>query len=237
MTIEISVVVPTYREDQKLLRQNIGYLKEQTAYKAKRMEIILADYYEYDDTETVWPKQDQYFKVVHVDRRGIAYARHQGIMAAQGKAIVNFDADGFFVPNEAVDLLTKPIFEKRAHLTCCDNVFDLRGLKNEEVQSIAFINGMLDTFNKMQANPLNLVAVLEAGMAFSKQAYEYVGGFSDVRQYEGFILAGKIITAYTPAFKVYIPNVKAVLSPRRAVASVKYGLLNSYADYLQQNFR
>jgi glycosyltransferase involved in cell wall biosynthesis len=237
--IDISVVIPTYREDQKLFRQNIGYLKEQTAFKKKRMEIVIADFYEYDDIstadETVWPKQDEYFKIIHVDRRGIAYARHFGIMTSQGKAIVNFDADGFFVPNEAIDMLTAPILEGRAHLAVCDNVFDLRSLSPEEVESISFIRNMLDTFNNMQKS--EFVGILEAGMTFSKEAYEFVGGFSDVKQYEGATLASKIIAAYTPFLKVYIPGVKAVLSPRRAVASVKYGLLNSYADYVSQNFR
>lgn len=231
MAIDISVVIPTYKEDPKLLKQNIGYLKEQTAFKEKRMEIVIADYND-EQNQPVWPTG---VKVVYVDRRGIAYARHHGIMASQGKAIVNFDADGFFVPNEAVDLLTKPILEKRAHLAVCDNVFDLRGLKPEEVHSIGFIMTALDMFNKAQVNPL--VGILEAGMSFSKYAYEYVGGFSDVRQYEGATIAYKIITEFTPAFKIYVPEVKAVLSPRRALASVKYGVLNSYADYLQQNFR
>lgn len=237
MTIDISVVIPTYKEDPKILKQNIGYMKEQTAFKKKRMEIVIADY---DDTlnsqgPMTWPPQNEQFRVIHVKRRGIAYARHQGVMAAKGKAIVNFDADGFFVPNEAVDLLARPILEERAHLAVCDNVFDLRALNEREVQSISFIMSMLEFFNNSQKS--NLVGILEAGMTFSKHAYKYVGGFSDVAQYEGATIAWKIIQEFTPAFKVYIPEVKAVLSPRRAVASVKYGLLNAYGNYLSQNFR
>jgi glycosyltransferase involved in cell wall biosynthesis len=239
MAIDISVVIPTYREDPKTLEQNIDYMKEQTAYQKGKMEIIISDFYEYypkpEEERFKWAKGQKNIRIVHADRRGIAYGRHTGIMASKGKAIVNFDADGYLAPIEAVDLLTEPILEKRAHLTCCDNILDIRDLTPEQAQSINFIVNMLETFNNMQRTPLT--AILEAGMSFSREAYNFVQGFSDVRQYEGFIIGAKIIHAYTFAYKLHIPQVKAILSPRRALASVKYGLLNSYADYLNQNFR
>lgn len=242
MTVDISVVIPTYREDPVILEQNIDYMKEQTAYQNGKMEIIISDFYEYveklGEDRFNWAKgqKEKNIRIVHADKRGIAYGRHMGIMASKGKVIVNFDSDGYLAPVEAVDLLTQPILEKRAHLTCCDNILDIRNLTPQEAQSISFITAMLENFNNMQRTSL-FPAILEAGMTFSKQAYNFVGGFSDVGQYEGAIIGAKIMTAYTPAFKVHIPEVKAVLSPRRALASVKYGLLNAYGNYLEQNFR
>jgi hypothetical protein len=74
-------------------------------------------------------------------------------------------------------------------------------------------------------------------MSFSKEAYTFVGGFSDVKQYEGAILGAKIMHEYTFIKKLHIPQVTAVLSPRRSLAAMQYGILNAYGDYLQQNFR
>lgn len=240
MVADISVVIPTYREDPKILEQNIAYMKEQTAFKEKRMEIVISDFYEYvekpDEDRFKWAKGQRGLRVVHADRKGIAYQRHYGIMASRGKVIVNFDADGYLAPDDAVDKLTAPILEGRAHITCCDNIFDIRELKPEQVESIKFIIDFLNMLSNGQRNPL-LPAVIEAGMSFSRQAYLFVGGFRDVRQYEGAFLGGLIFNAYTPAFKLHIDGVQAVTSPRRALAAVKYGLLNTYANYMSQNFR
>lgn len=240
MAVDISVVIPTYRENPEDLEQNIGYMKEQTAFKEKRMEIIISDYYEYivkpEEDRFAWAKGQRGLRIVHSDRKGIAYQRHFGIMNSRGRVIVNFDADGYLAPDDAVHRLTAPILEGRAHITCCDNIFDIRELKPEQVESINFIIDFLNLLSSGQRNPF-LPAVIEAGMTFSKEAYLFVGGFRDIRQYEGAFLGGLILNAYTPAFKLHIPGVQAVTSPRRALAAVKYGLLNTYANYVSQNFR
>ena len=232
--IDISVVIPTYREPAQQLRTNIGYMKEQTAFKKGKMEIILADYYEYDNEKN---DNMMYFrllkskniKLVDVDRRGIAYGRHAGIMASSGKVIVCFDADGYITPNDGVERLAKPILDGDAVLTCCDNVLDIRPLTVEQVQSINMVSQLNYQLSLAQRAPM--FGFLEPGMTFSKEAYMRVGGFSDVTQYEGSFLAAKLIMSYTPAMKKWIEGVTAVVSARRALASVKHGLYGAFGDY------
>jgi glycosyltransferase involved in cell wall biosynthesis len=236
VTIDVSVVIPVYKEPLQELKQNIAYMREQTVYKQGRMEIVLA--YVPDASlpmgKVINPNHKN-IRAISVDRGGIAYGRHVGVNHSQGRAIVNFDADGYLAPESAVEKLTRPILEGRAHLTCCDNLFDIRNLTPAEVNSIDAIIKVNETLNQMQQSPL--FACLEPGMCFSKQAYNYVGGFSDVRQYEGAFLAAKIITAYTPVMKQWVDGVKAVVSARRALHAAKWGILQAYGNYTQTNPR
>lgn len=233
MTIDISVVIPTYREPKEQVIQNINYMKEQSVFKKGKMEIIIADYYEFiPNTQMAWFyewNKDKNVKVIDIDRRGIAYARHMGIMASQGRTIVCFDADGYIAPTNGIDKLTKPVLTGEAVLTCCDNVLDTTGLTQEDTQSIIHINQINYQLSLMQRAPM--FAVLEPGLTFSKEAYLKVGGFRDVRQYEGAWLGANLIMAYTPARKKWIEGVTAVVSARRALASVQHGLLAAFGNY------
>jgi len=175
-------------------------------------------------------------QIVHADKRGIGYGRHLGVMKARGDIIVNFDADSYFSTLTAIEDLCEPIMRGLAVITCCDSIFNTRELTEDEIRSISMVSSVLNHLNGMQRNPF-FPPCLEAGMTFTKEAYKFVGGFSDVSQYEGFLLASKIIHAYTPQMKAHIPNVQVVTSARRALASATKGLVQAYGNYSQAAYR
>ena len=82
----------------------------------------------------------------------------------------------------------------------------------------------------MQRNPM-LPITLEPGMSFSKHAYVTVGGFPNTPQWEGAVLGTRILTQFGFRAKRHIPRIAAVVSPRRALASVADGLLTAYGNY------
>jgi len=230
--VRISVVIPTYHEDK--IGECVEYLKQQTAWKKGIMEIIIADFFEKGLTYPNPTTKSLYLldrmTLVNVDRRGIGYARHLGIMRAKGDIIVNFDADSYFSTLTAIEDLCEPIMRGLAVITCCDSIFNTRELTADQIRSISMVSSVLNHLNGMQRNPF-FPPCLEAGMTFSKEAYQFVGGFSDVSQYEGFLLAYKIVHAYTPQMKAHIPNVQVVTSARRALASATKGLITAYGNY------
>lgn len=156
--IDISVVIPTYRESPEQLKTNIEYMKRQTAFRKGKMEIIIADYYEFipetkDEHPMAWFytwNKDKNVKLIDVNRRGIAYGRHAGIMASQGRTIVCFDADGYIAPTKGVEMLAAPILTGEAVLTCCDNVLNIKSLTQEETKSIEFVNQINYQLSLMQ---------------------------------------------------------------------------------------
>ena len=72
------------------------------------------------------------------------------------------------------------------------------------------------------------LVILEPGMSFTRFVYNEVGGFSDLKQYEGMELSARIVAKYL-GMKRYIPEVKIIASPRRLEGFTKYGLIA--ADY------
>lgn len=240
MAIRISVVIPTYHEGE--LGKCISYLKQQTAWQKGIMEIVIADHFETGLTypnptfvSLVSMQNRDKITVVSVDKRGIAYARHMGIMASKGDIIVNFDADCYFDKIAAIELLAEPVMRKVAQIVCCEQIHDTSKLTPEQIQSISLVNSVHSYLNGLQKNPF-FPPCLESGMTFSKEAYTFVGGFSDVPQYEGFLLASKIMHAYTPQMKYFEPDVKVVASPRRALGAAAEGLGKAYVGY-QTHYR
>jgi glycosyltransferase involved in cell wall biosynthesis len=239
--VRISVVIPTYHEDK--IGECVQYLMQQTAWKKGIMEIIISDFFEKGLTYPN-PTLDSLgavvtilsVQVVNVDKRGIGYARHLGIMKARGDIIVNFDADSYFSTLDAIEQLCEPLMRGLAVISCCDSIFDTRNLTEEEIRSISMISSVLNHLNGMQRNPF-FPPCLEAGMTFTKEAYQFVGGFSDVPQYEGFLLASKILHAYTPQMKAHIGTVQVVTSARRALASATKGLVTAYGNYGNAAYR
>lgn len=75
---------------------------------------------------------------------------------------------------------------------------------------------------------------MEPGMTFSRKAYDFVGGFkTDLPMYEGANLGFRLLIVYTPAYKQHIPDIAAIVSPRRAMASggTIEGILQAYGNY------
>jgi hypothetical protein len=126
--------------------------------------------------------------------------------------------------------LTQPILEGKAILTGCDHLFNTKGLTPEQLRAIAIPVAVSDALNNLQRNPL-MPITMEPGMSFLKKAYMFVGGFSDIPLYEGATLGAKLIHAYTPKYKMHIPRIAAIVSPRRALGSAVDGIWSAYSDY------
>ena len=218
---------------EKDIGTTLKYLQQQSVYKQGQAEIVIAEF-DRDKTGVTYESAKKYLnplcRFMTVERQGIAYARHSAIMASFGSICVCADSDCYFSGNRSIEKLTKPILEGQAVLTGCDNIFQTKGLTEDQLKGIAVPNAVLDTLNQMQRNPL-LPIVLEPGMTFSKKAYLFVGGFSDIPMYEGATLGAKLVHAYTPRYKQWIPKVACIVSPRRALGSAVDGILQSYGNY------
>lgn len=204
-----------------------------------RVEIILADYDPEKNskvTNDVFQFNADYLKnhpviVVKVDRKGIAYARHIGIQRSKGHTIVNFDADAYFAHTNCIEKCTKPILNGECVLTCCDNLLNTNEIDNSTAtdQNVMVVRGAYTVANKIQRD--NMIVIYEPGMCFSRYAYDFCGGFNDVKQSEGGFISARIIYNFGFNAKRHIPDAAVVVSARRAIASARYGLLDTYVNY------
>ena len=214
----ISVVIPAYKESQ--LHITVARLLMQVC--KWKYEIIVAEYNP-DHDVPLFRFNSPIVHHVEVDKPGIAYARHQGIMAAVGKVIVNFDADAYFTHNNALELLAEPIMSGQAVLCVCDNAFNPAEIKTEaDVAAMKTPQSILDFLNNTQRT-VPFYGFLECGSAMDKEAYMFVGGFKDVKMWEMFDLSPRMFFHY-PGMKKWINGVVAVTSARRALASARYGV-------------
>lgn len=241
----ISVVIPVYNE--KNIITTIQRLQKQDMWIHGLIEIILAEYNENSEQSCIRALSDNKLltpkcRIVPVDRKGIAYARHAGIVnsSPSSNIIVNFDADAYFGGSNDIMKLTTPIAENKVLLTCCDNEFDDSEVTVPEISnnptSYYFVKGVLNTLNVLQALPI-LSGLLEPGLTIRKDIYFTVQGFHDVTQYEGALLAAKVIHHYGVISKQRVEGVTVYVSPRRAIASTNMGLVETFADYSSAAFR
>jgi cellulose synthase/poly-beta-1,6-N-acetylglucosamine synthase-like glycosyltransferase len=87
--MEFSIIVPTYQEEG-CIEQCLRSIAQQE-YKRAEYEIIVSDAHSTDRTVE---KARQYAdRIIHDDRRGIAYGRNAGALSACGDILVFVDAD------------------------------------------------------------------------------------------------------------------------------------------------
>jgi glycosyltransferase involved in cell wall biosynthesis len=202
-----------------------------------QVEIIVADYD--PERNDIVSKQVVKFNsdydvptfFVDVDRKGIAYARHMGIQRSKGHTIVNFDADAYFAHPNCIYNCTKPILNGECVLTCCDNLLNTNEIDNSTAtdQNVIVVRGAYTVANKIQRD--NMIVIYEPGMCFSRYAYDFCGGFNDVKQSEGGFISARIIYNFGFAAKRHIPDAAVVVSARRAIASARYGLVDTWFNY------
>ena len=244
----ISIVIPTYNEGETLYN-TLSYLTAQTVFTSHKceVEIIIADfdpdlnkktYDAYTKFIKNYPDFNKVTKFVDVDRKGIAYQRHAGIMASKGKIIVNFDADAYFSTPKGIQFLVYPILRNQGCvITCCDNILDMRQVKDPYVmqhENMVIATNALDILNNIQR--IAMIVCLEPGMTFTRQAYDYVNGFNDVKQWEAIFMTPRMVYSFGLVAKQHVDSVQVVSSPRRAIAASKMGLLKTFGNY-GNNFR
>ena len=228
----VSVVIPAYKEEDRI---------EDTLYTLFRQSI-------FKDTEVIVveynPGNDPYLqnllhgmakcRYITVNRAGIAYARHVGIMSAMSPIICNFDADCEFTHKYCLANLIEPIQKKECILTVCDNMFDLTEVPIEKLNEMQAPTNVCNFLNNLQRT--TPIACLEPASCFSKTAYQYVGGYDDTVQHELFHLNNRFIYHYnnistflfegklTGAHKKHIDDAGVIVSSRRAIKWAERGV-------------
>lgn len=231
----ISVVIPTFNEER--IFNTLYYLVQQTAFNQYDIEIVIADY-DPEDRKLTKSGVDRFVKdfpfvntkFIDIDRKGIAYARHVGIMNSTGKIIVNFDGDSRFSTPKGLEKMVRPIINNHCVLTCCANELDaaeIYGRENDEGVKLA-MNGLSVA---AMLSKHTLLCISEPGMTFSRHAYDYAGGFNDVKQTEGLLLASRMVYNHGFGSKKFVDDVAVITSARRAIAISQAGLLNTYGNY------
>ena len=233
----ISIVIPTYNE--KDVYTMLARLVQQSVFEIykNQVEIIVADYdpERNDNVSKQVVKFNGDYDVptffVDVDRKGIAYARHMGIQRSKGYTIVNFDADAYFAHNKCIEKCTKPILNGECVLTCCDNLLNTHEIdeRTQKQESVIAARTAYNVANMIQKD--NMIVIFEPGACFSRYSYDFVGGFNDIKQSEIAFLSPRIIYNFGFNAKRYIQDTAVVVSARRAVASARYGLVDTWFNY------
>ena len=234
----ISIVIPTYNE--KDVYTMLARLAQQSVFQIykDKVEIIVADYDPEDNDISYlqWYKFTQEYPdipcfIKHIDRKGIAYARHKGILESKGHTIVNFDADAYFSHSKCIENCTRPILNGGCVLTCCDNFLNTNEIDDNagKNNNIILTRVAYSVTNQIQRD--NMIVIFEPGMCFSRYAYDFSGGFNDIKQSEIALLSPRIIYHFGFAAKRHIPDASVVVSARRATASAKYGLVDTWLNY------
>ena len=101
--VKVSVVVPT-KNESKYLPLLLSSIKRS---RYKNVEVVCVDYQSTDGTKSIAELYNA--KVIPVNRKGVGYADHIGVLNSSGDIIVKTDADAIFPPDlihNAVKILT-----------------------------------------------------------------------------------------------------------------------------------
>lgn len=227
---DISVVIPVYKENFYLSR-TLTSLANQTI--ANKIEILVC---EFNPDKTVFARRNiEAFhndfpkipiRLIEIQRPGIAFARNEGILRANGGIIVNFDADARFSHKSGLEMMVRPILADEAVCCICDNEFDLTELSDEKLLNMEIPIAILNGLNMMQKTANT--PILEPGSAIRKYVYIEIGGFPDVERWELLQTSQRLFWKY-PAKTKHVPGVSVVVSPRRALKLNELGA--STLDY------
>jgi glycosyltransferase involved in cell wall biosynthesis len=97
--IKISVIVPVYKIEEKLLRKCLSSLMNQ---KSKDVEFIIVDDGSPDNCGTIcdeYENLDKRFQVIHTSNQGVSNARNVGFNNSHGKYIMYVDGDDYIEEN------------------------------------------------------------------------------------------------------------------------------------------
>lgn len=213
----ISVVVPTYREESYIVN-TINELAKQNVWH--QVEVVIADF---DPDKTQLTKRAimnncrphlTHVQIVDVDKGGIGYARHKGIMAAHGEYIVCFDADCHFSDNRGLELLCTNLTED-VKVTHCASIIQPEDLNNVEAQKFNALYVARNLLLKVTKLPI----CFEQGLTMTKATYLRAGGFKDVKILEGPTLCTTIGMIWGMNSLMFVPDAVIMTSARRGMGS------------------
>lgn len=224
----VDVCIPAYKEG-KYLEETLYHLTQQIVYQNGYVGIVVGEYKDDYSDMTVKNICDKYrAKYVHVDRRGIAYARNICVLNSTAPFIMNMDADAHFQYNTGIYYMLIPLLEnKDVMLTNCEIIYP------SEVESAQKRNKTIEEYIYNIAHTVGNYSerVLTArgpGMTFRRFAWEAIGGFPDVKAGEDYLFAGRICYKFTWDAKVFVPNVKIIASDRRIQAAKRVGIPQAF---------
>lgn len=166
-TIDISVVIPAYNE-QELLPLCLKSLQNQD-FKGS-YEIIVVDNNSTDKTAQIAKKLGA--RVFKERRRGIAFARQTGFEAARGKVIASTDADT--VPNLDWLKIIWLTFQKSAGIAAITGPIDFFGQTKRRLFLINIFSPVTRFFGWMFTAKSHIWG---ANFAIKKSVFEKIGGF------------------------------------------------------------
>jgi glycosyltransferase involved in cell wall biosynthesis len=221
----ISVVIPTYCEEQNIERclQSI----RRQAFEKGRIEIIVVDSNSPDNTRTIAQKYAD--KVVNLKDRGVSKARNVGAQEAKGELLLFLDADtilDFGFVTEIYEILAD------SNVVC--TVGTMAGLERSKTVD--------NLFKFAHYGLVNCVSVVTAHLGFPflptvccacrKSAFQRIGGFD-----EGLAIAEDL------TFSLKMGRVGRCLVSRRAKAYtslrrvMKNGRMKNYYMYFRNYFK
>jgi len=221
----VSVVVPTYREEQNIERclQSI----RRQAFEKGKIEIIVVDSNSPDNTRAVAKKYAD--KVVNLKKRGVGKARNVGAQEAKGELLLFLDADTLLDSGFIAE-----IYET---LTCEDVVCAVGTMAGIERSGAAG-----NVFKFAHYGLVNFVSALTARMghpffptvccACRKSVFQRVGGFD-----EGLAVAEDLVFSLRMGRTgkcVVNRRAKAYTSLRRVLRN---GRMKNYYMYFRNYFR
>ena len=217
----ISICIPSFNESKYIVDTLVG-LSYQTLFK--ECEIVIADY-DPEGTKATYntvamglrtnPAFAGKIKWIDVFKSGIGIARHIACSQANGKIILNFDADCRFEHTNAIELILGELIRGKYKLCHCWN--EINPEEKTAFQKAGTGDVMYQIRNTLHS--AGLPFIYEPGSMLSKQTYEELGGFRDVIMLEGPILGFDATLKYGLGAIKFINNVKVLVSGRRFVGS------------------
>lgn len=171
MSIELSIIIPCYRQSQ-YLEEALQSVLEQDFLN---WECIIVNDGSPDDTEEIankWIKKDKRFKYIYQENGGISSARNSGIQISKGEYILPLDAD---------DKISK-LYAKHALMAFSEDL----GLKVVYCRDSRF--GLEEgewiriDFSLLELSRTNMII---CSAIFRKKDWELVGGY-DTRMVNGW---------------------------------------------------
>lgn len=213
----LSIIIPTYMEHQYVVKTLIA-LSRQSVWNSS--EVIIADYDPQSTNTTINLLRNHApttvkskVKFMSVDKKGIGYARHLGALQATGSYLMSFDADARFQDADGAHRLMAPLMNGECVMTHCNVNLESRDPANKHL--LAPLYGFR---NDTQASGLS-VRPHEVGLTMTKEAYMDMGGYPDIKAYEGAELAVRVMRKYGPSKIKYINSVVIRVSGRRLSGS------------------
>lgn len=120
---EISVIIPVYRVDVKLLKRCLNSLETQTEQNIEILLVFDEELSEYCELIDSYSRQMGNLRVMEREHQGVSAARNKGIQSASGTWITFVDADDW-LESDALEYLKKTAEEQNADIVMGEHLME-----------------------------------------------------------------------------------------------------------------